>query len=341
MKLNWRGPDFKAGAWGKDVALGTKFPDVFWVFPMNMDKRKLETFRLYSTIKKLTLYSPMKESSFNKADKKCKDCGQGAGVVFFNGSFYYNCFNSRAVCKADPVTKNVKREEFGDKDPSSFNDFLSYKIAKYQDMDLAGDEKGMWLIHGSTLANGNVVIRKLNPKTLKIGTPWITTQPKERMTNSFMICGRLYATKELNASHEEIYYVYDTKTTREKNIKIPMEKPLPTVQSLKYNPNDQKLYLYNDGYLVYYNLTFKSRLPGRAGKAAETKQLHSSETELSMVNRNEGAIPSQESPSSVNDQEEDLAGNGGTSADPEEQPMPFTLDGQDTMREGDNDFLES
>ncbi|XP_066477331.1 olfactomedin-like [Tiliqua scincoides] len=345
VKLNWRGPDFKAGAWGKDFAVGTKVPDYYWVFPINKDERTLEIARLYASMKKLTLYSPLQQYSLNikgnAKEGKCLDCGQGAGVIFFNGSFYYNCFDSRAVCKADPITTKVVRSEFEDKDPTSFNNWLSYKGIKYQDMDLAGDEQGMWLIHGSVVANGNVVIRKMDPKTLKVGSPWITTQPKEKMSNSFMICGRLYATKTLNDTHEEIYYVYDTKTSSEKNIKIIMEKPLPTVQSLKYNPNDQKLYLYNDGYLVYYNVTFKSHLPGRRGEVDGTVQLHNSETEQSLANDGWWTSPGQESPSSDSKEQQDLAGQGGPNDNQNEQPMTVALVRRDTMREGGHFLVRS
>lgn len=342
VKLNWRGPDFKAGAWGKDFALGTKFPDYYWVFPVNQDERTLETVRLYSSMKKLALYSPIQQYSLNdKSSAKCEDCGQGAGVIFFNGSFYYNCLDSRSVCKADPVTTKVQHVEFEDRDPSSFSNWLSYKGVKYQDMDLAADEQGMWLIHGSVIANGNVVLRKIDPKTLKVGTPWITTQPKERMTNSFMVCGRLYATKSLNDTHEEIYYVYDTKTTKEKNLKIIMEKPLPTVQSLNYNPNDQKLYLYNDGYLVYYNITFKSRRPGRGGEidGPDSVQLHSSNLQQEVANGGWWDTPSQEAPSSASQEQKGLVVQQEPDANEKGKLVSISLKKRDTVREGGH-FLQ-
>ncbi|KAL8183050.1 UNVERIFIED_CONTAM: hypothetical protein K2H54_013598 [Gekko kuhli] len=269
VKLNWKGADFKTGSWGKDFALGTNLKDHYWVFPMNKDERTLETFRLYASLKKLLLYSPVREYSLNVNSKEnCDSCGQGAGVALFNGSFYYNCYDSRALCMADPFTMKVSKLELDDQDPASFNNWFSYRDVKYQDMDMAGDEKGLWMIHGSTLANGNVVIRKVNPHTLKVGNPWITTQSKNQLTNTFMICGVLYATKRTNSTHEEIFYYYDTNTGREGNMQIFMEKVMPTVQSLNYNPNDEKLYMFNDGYLVYYDTRFKNHIQaiGRGGK---------------------------------------------------------------------------
>ncbi|KAH0621236.1 hypothetical protein JD844_022321 [Phrynosoma platyrhinos] len=287
VKLNWKGPDFKGGAWGKDFALGTKTPDHYWVFPLNKDERTLENYRLYSSYRKLLLYSPVREYSLNiDNNPKCSDCGQGAGVVFFNGSFYYNCFDSRALCKADPFSMRTTREKIEDQDPASFNNWFSYKGVKYQDIDLAGDEKGLWMVHGSTLSNGKLVIRKVDPHTLKVGTPWITSQSKDSLSNSFMICGVLYATKRKNSTHEEIHFMYDTNKGQERNIKIFMEKPLPTVQSLNYNPNDQKLYMFNDGYLVSYNLTFMPRLSKRIGNvAAAEHQALDAEGQKNLVKR--------------------------------------------------------
>ncbi|XP_077176830.1 olfactomedin-like [Paroedura picta] len=267
VKQNWKGGRFKAGAWGKDFALGTRLKDHYWVFPLNKDERTLETFRLYSSYNKLLLYSPIREYSLNVTSKKeCDGCGQGGGVIFYNGSFFYNCLDSRALCRADPFNMRVSKMELSDQDPASFNNWFSYKDAKYQDMDMAGDEKGLWMIHGSTLSNGNAVIRKVNPYSLKVGTPWITTQAKNLLTNTFMICGILYATKRLNSTHEEIFYYYDTSKSREGNLKIEIEKVMPTVQSLNYNPNDEKLYMFNDGFLVYYNTVFRNQAGRKGGK---------------------------------------------------------------------------
>nr|XP_034966064.1 olfactomedin-like [Zootoca vivipara] len=334
-KLNWKGSNFKAGSWGKDFALGTKFSDYYWVFPANQDGRTMENYRLYASHKKMLLYSPIREFSLNN-DDKCEYCGQGGGVVFFNGSFFYNCLDSRALCRADPFNMRMAHQELKDQDPTSFNNWFSYKGVKYQDMDLAGDEKGLWLIHGSTAANGNVVIKKVDPVTLTVGPSWNTTQQKVTMTNAFMICGVLYATRKKNTTHEEIYYMYDTNTSKERNIQIFMEKPLPNVQSLNYNPNDQKLYLFNDGYLVWYNLAFTTRRAGRLGEPPAVEQGQDSNIQIggpSMVHEGEAALVSMGQPSSNSNQQQDSAHQRESSANQEEKSMPMTPVRQDTAKE--------
>ncbi|XP_062823376.1 olfactomedin-like isoform X1 [Anolis carolinensis] len=329
VKLNWKGSDFKAGSWGKDFAVGTKTPDHYWVFPLNKDERTLESYRLYSSYKKLLIYSPVREYSLNiRNNPNCEDCGQGAGVIFFNGSFYYNCFDSRALCRADPFSMRISRENIEDQDPASFNNWFSYKGVKYQDIDLAGDEKGLWMVHGSTLSNGKLVIKKVDPETLKVGIPWITSQSKDALSNSFMICGVLYATKRKNSTHDEINYMYDTNTGQESNIKIFIEKPLPTVQSLNYNPNDRKLYMYNDGYLVSYNITFinsKSKVLKDVA-ANEQDQASGAEGEHSLVKSGSQSTTSQDNPSSdsISNQQQYQ----------EKTPVSVTVEKRETMREG-------
>ncbi|KAJ7345971.1 hypothetical protein JRQ81_001921 [Phrynocephalus forsythii] len=316
VKLNWKGMNFKAGSWGKDFALGTKLRDHYWVFPLNKDERTLENYRLYSSYKRLLLYTPIREYTLKVGSKGvCDGCGQGAGVVFFNGSFFYNCFDSRALCKADPFSMRVSREDLEDPDPASFNNWFSYKGVKYQDIDLAGDEKGLWMIHATTTSNGKLVIKKVDPETLEVGMPWITSQTKDTLTNSFMICGVLYGTKRKNSTHEEIHFMYDTSNSRERNIQILLEKPLPTVQSLNYNPNDQKLYMFNDGYLVRYDVTFKAATAKRDGEVVAATEEH----------QDSAAESKEEPPRSVGDQQLDLANEEGSRADEEENSSPIPV----------------
>lgn len=309
VKLNWKGLNFKTGSWGKDFALRTKLSDHYWVFPANKGSRILETFRMYSSYRKLLLYFPVLEFSLKGKDDKCNNCAQGAGLIFYNGSFFYNCFDSRSLCKTDPHTMRLLRKELEDDDPPSFNNIYSYKGVKYQDMDMAGDERGLWMVHGSTHGNGTMVIRKVDPNTLNVERPWRTTQLKSNVTNSFVICGVLYATQRVNATHEKIFYSFDTDKLRDSKVDIYMEKLLPTVQSLNYNPNDQKLYMYNDGYLIYYDLTFRNPTlinQPRAGNLSVAQQAqinHEGEQHL-VIKGTHNTVSKEDLSSSARDQQQ-------------------------------------
>uniref|UniRef100_A0A8D2IS35 Olfactomedin-like domain-containing protein n=1 Tax=Varanus komodoensis TaxID=61221 RepID=A0A8D2IS35_VARKO len=231
VKLNWKGSEFKAGSWGKDFAMGTKFPDHYWVFPANKDERTLETYQYTLNI---------------NSKPTCENCGQGGGVIFFNGSFFYNCFDSRNLCKLNIATHELQRVTL---EGAAFNNWFSYAGVNWQDFDFAGDEKGLWIIYSTESSKGKIIIGKLDPNTMNMIQKWQTSLFKPNATNTFMICGVLYALKRVSAHKEKIFYTYDTNTGMEGTTDIMIEKLAETFQSVSYNPNDHKLYMYNDGYL--------------------------------------------------------------------------------------------
>lgn len=259
MKLNWRGFSYKYGAWGKDFAVANKNPDMYWVAPLNTDERLMETYRLYNTYKDLLLYKNQVEKSLSQfvgLSWNYMNCGQGSGGILYNGSFYFNCHNSRNLCKLDIVSNNLKRKTL---EGAAFNNWFSYSGVSWQDFDFAGDEKGLWVVYATENGKGKISIAQIDPENLNIIKTWETSLHKPNVTNTFMICGVLYALKRVNAHKETIFYKYDTNTGKEGTLDIALEKLSETAQSVNYNPNDHKIYMYNDGYLVTYDVIFKHR----------------------------------------------------------------------------------
>ncbi|XP_075690559.1 olfactomedin-4-like [Rhinoderma darwinii] len=263
VQLNWLGFSYKFGGWGKDSYSGAN-QDVHWVAPLTTDARMMNLFRFYPTYDDLLLYKSATEKVLTKIlpgnRYDYSSCGQGGGVIMFNNSLFYNCYNTRDICKYNVDTSGLERKALTD---ATFNNRFSYASSVWQDIDLASDEDGLWVIYSTEQNAGNIVISKLNPLTLTVEKSWETSQYKLGATNTFMVCGVLYATRTLSTRREEIFYMYDTKTSQEGQISIILDKMMENVQSLSYNPNDHKLYMYNDGYLVTYNLAFKS-LPNSA-----------------------------------------------------------------------------
>ncbi|GAB0180052.1 olfactomedin-4 precursor [Grus japonensis] len=130
--------------------------------------------------------------------------------------------------------------------------------ASWKDIDFAVDESGLWVIYATENSMGNIVISKLNDTTLDVLNTWQTRQYKPSVSNAFMLCGVLYATRPMNTRKEEIFYMYDTSTGQEGSISVIMDKKLDKIHSIDYNPTDQKLYVYNDGYLLRYDAIFQS-----------------------------------------------------------------------------------
>ncbi|KAG8448806.1 hypothetical protein GDO86_015760 [Hymenochirus boettgeri] len=258
VQLNWLGFSYKFGGWGKDSFTGAE-QDIHWVAPLQTDGRIMNIMRLYPSYDDLLLYKRPTDKIFTKnlpySQIDYTITGQGGGMIVFNNSIYSNCYNTRDICKYNLDTNAVERKVLTD---ATFNNRFSYSSSSWQDIDLASDEDGLWVIYSTEQNAGNIVISKLGSISLVVEKTWSTSQYKTSVTNAFMVCGVLYATRTLNTRKEEIFYMYDTKTNKEGQLSIILEKMMENVQSLSYNPNDHKLYMYNDGYLITYDLSFKT-----------------------------------------------------------------------------------
>ncbi|XP_048339544.1 olfactomedin-like, partial [Sphaerodactylus townsendi] len=271
VKLNWRGFSYKSGGWGKDFALNNKNPGLYWVAPLNTDERIMETYRVYNTYNDLLLYKNQVERTLSQQiglTWNFINCGQGSGMVLYNGTLYYNCYNSRNLCKQKLSNNHIKRQKLG---LAVFNNWFSYNGIGWQDFDFAGDEKGLWITYSTEKSKGKIIIGKLDPKTMEVTKTWETSLNKPEVTNTFMICGILYALKRVSAHKELIFYMYNTETSKETNLEITMEKLADVAQSVNYNPNDQKLYMYNSGYLVTYDIMF-SFTPPKAKRSVPSNE---------------------------------------------------------------------
>lgn len=247
VKLNWRGFSFKYGSWGRDYSPSNPESEVYWVAPLNTDGRYLEYYRIYNSFDNLLLFKPMYESRITY--------GEGSGAALYNNFLYYHAYASRYMVKHNLQTNTmVLRKELPN---AVIGNRFSYAGVAWQDIDFAVDESGLWVIYSTEKTMGNIVISKLNETTLDVLNTWQTRQYKPSVSNAFMLCGVLYATRTMNTRKEEIFYMYDTRTGQEGRISVIMDKKLDTIQSIDYNPTDQKLYVYNDGYLLRYDVTFQ------------------------------------------------------------------------------------
>ncbi|XP_021059741.1 olfactomedin-4 [Mus pahari] len=253
IQLNWLGFNYKYGAWGREYSPQHPERTLYWVAPLNTDARALEYYRLYDSLDNLLIYSYFRNYRISY--------GQGGGTVAFNNNLYVNWYNGRNIAKINLTTNVVDVNR-----PlplAAYNNRFSYANVNWQDIDLAVDEQALWAIYATEASTGNIVISKLNDTTLEVISTWVTKQYKPSVSNAFMVCGVLYATRTLTTRTEEIFYYYDTNTEREGNLAITMKKMQERIQSINYHPVDQKLYVYNDGYLLNYDLVFlqKPRQP--------------------------------------------------------------------------------
>ncbi|XP_044162157.1 olfactomedin-4-like [Bufo gargarizans] len=241
VQINRRGASYVTGGWGKDTFLGSA-QELYWELSNNISS--YTTVRFYPTYKDLKQYK-------NYKDQTLSVTGRGNDLTLYDNSLYYNCY-STDICKFNLDTNKVDHKTL-----SNAAHGFSYSKSQYQDLDLEGDENGLWVLYSKQDVQGNIVIGMLNETSLELIKTWVTSVYRPNVTNAFMVCGVMHATRTLNTREEEIFYMFDTNTSEERFLKIPFEKMLDNIQSLSYNANDHKLYMYNKGFEVIYDVNFK------------------------------------------------------------------------------------
>uniref|UniRef100_A0A3Q0RP14 Olfactomedin-like domain-containing protein n=1 Tax=Amphilophus citrinellus TaxID=61819 RepID=A0A3Q0RP14_AMPCI len=185
---------------------------------------------------------------------------QGPNNVLYGGALYYNCYNQDAVCRFNLTTKAVTTLQLpkGTRFVAQLEGNFCHleECYPYTDLDLATDDSGVWVIYTTNQDYGNLVLSKVEEgEPPKLGQTWRTSVYKQAVTNTFMACGVLYATRYINRGMEEIFYSFNTVTGTERfNIGIFINKMSPNIQALNYSPVDQMLHAYCDSNMI--NLTF-------------------------------------------------------------------------------------
>ncbi|XP_062983851.1 olfactomedin-4-like [Elgaria multicarinata webbii] len=250
IQWNWRGSSYQYGVWGKDYSPDNPENEVYWVSALD-DARLMQHIYLYPSYDNLLLYRPSKTFAYKY--------GQGSGATMYKHFLYFNYYNTNNVYKFDLKSNSVvlRKELPG----AAFNNRFSYAGVAWQDIDLLVDETDLWAVYSTEANTGNIVISKLNEDTLGVQKTWYTRQYKPSVSSVFIICGVLYVTRSMNTKQEEVFYTFDTRTGKEGRVSILMDKPFGTVQGLNYHPADHKLYVYNDGFLITYEVSFRRASP--------------------------------------------------------------------------------
>ncbi|CAI9544348.1 unnamed protein product [Staurois parvus] len=208
VQINWLLGSYLYGGWGRDSLLGAD-QNVQWVAPLKTDGRMLETLHFYPSYNDLKIYSG--------ATARTLSSGQGSGMILYNSMLYYNCYNTLNICKYDWRNNVYARAALPG---ATYTNRFSYSHTAWQDIDLSADEQGLWVIYSTEQNAGNIVISKLNDTTLVVLQTWNTNQFKHGVSNAFMVCGVLYATRAISTKQEEIFYMYDTKTNEERRLSV-------------------------------------------------------------------------------------------------------------------------
>ncbi|KAK2867072.1 hypothetical protein QQF64_022739 [Cirrhinus molitorella] len=254
------GTSYPYGAWGRDAKPAPGDENKYWLVVLTSSNVYSHWVRQYGTLSTLLLGIGPKDTYISSSNPTTNTI-QGSNMVMYANALYYNCYNTYSVCQFNLTTRAVSTVALPS--DTGYNSKFPFghlgTTYSYTDLDFATDESGVYVIYATTSNFGNVVIGKLqtsNPPV--VNQTWSTSLHKKTASNTFMVCGVLYATRYLDKETEEIFYSYDTKTKQERfDVKINIKKMQTNIEFLNYDPRDNLLYAYSDAYIVTYELVFQ------------------------------------------------------------------------------------
>ncbi|GAA6221232.1 olfactomedin-4-like [Lates japonicus] len=248
------------GAWGRDPKPEAGKESWYWLVPMTSSNRYSNYVRLYSSLSSLIVGVSVPGNVQIHSSNPTTNTIQGPNVVLYGGALYYNCYNQDAVCRFNLTTKSITTLQLpkGTRFNSKGNFCHLDECYPFTDLDLATDESGVWVVYTTNQDFGNLVLSKVEVgESMTLSQTWHTSVYKQGVTNTFMACGVLYATRYVSKQVEEIFYSFDTVTREEKfNVGIFINKMKPNIYALNYSPVDQMLHAYCDSYMVSYKVLF-------------------------------------------------------------------------------------
>ncbi|XP_041667837.1 olfactomedin-4-like [Cheilinus undulatus] len=232
------------GGWGKDSKPIRGHESMYW-YGAYSTPHVYEVF-FYSDYEKLLLRSAFRKYTFSSGWISI-----GNNYIVHGNTMYYQTHHPFSIGKLN-LTSSAKSYIVV---PSASEKF-SYSYSENQNLDLAADETGLWVMYASEESKGKIVLAKINEKSFGIEDEMSTSVFKQLAGNAFMACGVMYVTRSVDLTTEEIFYSFDSRTKEEKHLSIRFPKFQEKYFNLDYNPTDQKLYMYNNGYYVSYNVRF-------------------------------------------------------------------------------------
>ncbi|XP_046705061.1 olfactomedin-4-like isoform X2 [Silurus meridionalis] len=252
-KMNPFSTSYIAGAWGHDIYNDT---ENYWIQPLASGHRMGISVRFYKTYEDFMAERNHKDESVTDSYTHANAI-QGPGTIVYKGVVYYQCYNTPELCAFDVKTKQFRRLALPDAGFNNKFPYCYYNCFDWTDINLSADDKGLWAIYATEANHGNMVVSRVDFDNFNVTHTWKTRLFKRSVTNAFMVCGVLYATRFINTYKEEVFYAFDTTTGAENNmLSIPIEKVAGGVANLHFNPIDMKLYMYNGGYMLAYRAYF-------------------------------------------------------------------------------------
>ncbi|KAM9319270.1 olfactomedin-like protein 3 [Gastrophryne carolinensis] len=237
-----------AGLWTKDPIGNSERIFVF-------DGAGNDTVYMYPRMKEFTLSSTIRKG----ARIRLPFPWIGTGHVVYGGNLYY----IRQSDEFQVIKFNLANKTVVDSAVLPMEDQVPvYGLSKFNYIDIAADEEGLWVIYATRENEKNICLAKLDSNSLSIEQMWDTPCPIENAESAFVVCGTLYVVYNTKLpSRSRIQCVFDASgTISSENVPIVyFPKRYGSHSSMKYNPKDRQIYAWDDGYQIIYKLSMKPK----------------------------------------------------------------------------------
>ncbi|XP_068121088.1 olfactomedin-like protein 3, partial [Hyperolius riggenbachi] len=183
----------------------------------------------------------------------------GTGHVVYGGNLYY----VRQGEEFQVIKYNLANKTVVDSAVLPIEDQVPvYGLSKFNYIDIAADEEGLWVIYATKENEKNICIAKLDSNNLGIEQMWDTPCPIENAESAFVVCGTLYVVYNTKLpSRSRIQCIFDVSgtITSEHVPVVYFPKRYGSHSSMKYNPKDRQIYAWDDGYQIIYKLSMKPK----------------------------------------------------------------------------------
>lgn len=215
-----------------------------------------DTIHEFATVQDLTRSLGLSQSKSLKLPSAWTGMGH---IVYNNHAYYINQAEELMLIKYD-----MKNSSVTDTAVFPVQDHVPvYGLTPETVMDLAVDEEGLWAIYATRQNERHISLAKMDAKSLDIEQMWDTNCPRDNAEAAFVICGTLYVvynSKQPGRSRVQCVFDVNDMVTNEDTPLIYFPKRYGAHSSLKYNPQEQLLYAWDDGYQILYKLVMKKKL---------------------------------------------------------------------------------
>ncbi len=176
----------------------------------------------------------------------------GTDHVIYNGSLFYHRAGTDHIARYNMETGDFREHPMaraiarGDRylySESGNVHSLSY-------LDFATDENGLWVIYRMR-GGQQIAVSNIHPENLQAKATWLLPRKQsENLGNIFIVCGVLYRVNSMTGSEAKVDWAYNLYTKRASKVNLDWRNLFGKSTMVNYNPVDQFLYVYDNGFLL-------------------------------------------------------------------------------------------